>query len=133
MRISDRLVVAAVLLLTGCGQQGAPTGNVAAPAAGEPDQASDAKADERVLCAQGSDSLRRDCTLEQTETARGLIVTVRHPDGAFHRLLVTQDGPGVVAADGAEPAHVSTAGAQSIDVSIGTDRYRLPATIKAGR
>ena len=62
-------------------------------------------------------------------TAQGLILTVHRPDGGFHRLLV-KPGYGVVAADGAEEAKVTIVGANEIEVAIGGDRYRLPATVK---
>lgn len=58
------------------------------------------------------------------------MLTVRHPDGAFHRLLVTKDGRGVIAADGAETAVVTIIANGEIEVALGGDRYRLPATVK---
>ncbi len=63
-------------------------------------------------------------------TADGLTLTVRAPDGSFRRLRVTDDGRGVVAADGALPAIVTIVGDGIIEVVIADDRYRLPATIK---
>ena len=67
------------------------------------------------------------------QTGSGLMLTVRHADdGRFHRLLVTRDGRGVVAADGAERAVVAIAG-DGIEVVIGGDRYRLPATVRRAR
>lgn len=83
-----------------------------------------------ILCAQAGAALTRACTVEQMQGPDGLILTVRRPDGGFHRLLATRDGRGVVAADGAEQAQVSIAGADGIDVVLGDDRYRLPATVK---
>jgi hypothetical protein len=59
------------------------------------------------------------------------VLTLHNPDGGFHRLLVTKDGRGVVAADGAEPAIVRVVGEREIEVAIGGDRYRLPATVAA--
>ena len=47
----------------------------------------------------------------------------------FHRLLV-KPGYGVVAADGAEKAKVIIIGDGQIEVAIGGDRFRLPATVK---
>ena len=87
--------------------------------------------DGRVVCAQGDGALGRACTLDREQSLQGLILTVRHPDGAFHRLLVTKDGRGVIAADGAETAKVTILGNQEIEVALGGDRYRLPATVKA--
>lgn len=84
----------------------------------------------QVICARaGSDDFARRCTLERTKDAQGLILTVRHPDGAFRRLLVTKDGRGVIAADGAEMAKVTVRSADEIEVMLGGDRYRLPATV----
>lgn len=68
------------------------------------------------------------CTVERIAGERGLTLLVRHPDGGFRRLTVTTDGRGVAAADGAEPARVTVAG-DAIDVAVGGDRYRLPATV----
>ena len=77
--------------------------------------------------------MRPACTVERSTDRDGMVLTIREPDGGFRRLRVTRDGRGVVAADGAEPARVSVRDATSIDVAIGTDRYRLPATIGTAR
>lgn len=55
---------------------------------------------------------------------------MRHADGGFRRLLVTHDGRGVVAADGAEAAVVATVADNMIEVTLGNDRIRLPATVR---
>ena len=55
---------------------------------------------------------------------------VRKPDGGFRRLRVTRDGRGVVAADGAERAQVTIIADDRIEVSIGGDTFRLPATVR---
>jgi len=70
------------------------------------------------------------CTVERTAGQDGLVLTIHHPDGAFRRLLVTRDGRGVIAADGAEPAVVRVTGADRIEVALGGDSYRLPATVR---
>jgi len=88
--------------------------------------------DGRILCARGDAPLTRSCTVEQVQGPDGLTLTVRQPDGGFHRLLVTRDGRGVIAADGAQPAKVTIVGASDIEVVVGTSRYRLPATVKGG-
>ena len=74
--------------------------------------------------------LTRTCSVEQATTSRGLVLTLRHPDGSFHRLLATRDGRGLVAADGAAPARLTIVGPDLIEVALGDDRYRLPATVK---
>jgi hypothetical protein len=118
----------AVALLAGCGVQ--PTGNTAEPLAQAPNQT--VAADEpRIPCAApGSTELSPVCTVDRTETPDGVILTLRHPDGGFHRLQITRDGRGVIAADGAEPAKVTPLGPDSIEVELGGARYRLPATVR---
>ena len=75
----------------------------------------------------GATTFEPDCGIEKSSGPDGGIVTLRHPDGGFRRLIVTRDGRGVVAADGAEAASVRMSGASEIEVSLGGDRYRLPA------
>ena len=88
----------------------------------------------RVECAlKGAEAFDRICTIDRVAGAEGLTLTIRSPDGSFRRLLVTHDGRGVIAADGAAPALVSVVADNRIEVTIENDRYRLPATVKAGR
>lgn len=86
--------------------------------------------DGMVPCARGNAGLARVCSVERTSTNRGPMLTLRRPDGSFHRLLATHDGRGLVAADGAEPARVAVVGPDLIEVTVAADRYRLPATVK---
>lgn len=107
-----------LLLLAACGSQGG----------GQADHAADAG---EIDCApHGASDFKRVCTLDRVAGEDGLSLVVHNPDGGFHRLLVTKDGRGVVAADGAEKAMVTIAGPGAIEVAIGGDRYQLPATIK---
>lgn len=92
-----------------------------------------ARAEGRVPCAVGPHRFAPVCTIDRTETQDGLFLTMRHPDGGFHRLLVTTDGRGVVAADGAEPARVRPLGATAIEVALGPVRYVLPATVGSAK
>ena len=97
----------------------------------EANQSSDAADGGRVECAlAGAKAFARTCTLDRAEGADGLFLTLHHPDGGFDRLQVTKDGRGVVAADGAQPAVVKLVGSDTIEVAIGADRYRLPATVR---
>jgi hypothetical protein len=128
--MSMRISSAALLGLSLAACQGSPSGNRAALAEVEANASADAVDDGRIVCApQGNTAFARQCTLDRSMTAQGLILTVRRPDGGFHRLLV-KPGYGVVAADGAEEAKVVIVGAHEIEVTIGGDRYRLPATMK---
>lgn len=150
MRISDRVrsscrlatarsgrgvAGSVVLLLAACSAPNAPADtNTLAQA--ETAQGQAAADDGRILCARGSATLARTCTVEvaQDNGTRegGSTLTVRNAEGGFHRLRITRDGRGVVAADGAEPARVTIVGSGEIEVAIGDARYRLPATVKAG-
>jgi hypothetical protein len=88
------------------------------------------KAEERIECAvDGASEFERTCTVERTAGPESLL-TLRSPSGSFRRLAVTLDGRGVMAADGAEPATVTIVGRDLIEVSIGSDRYRLPARVR---
>lgn len=93
-----------------------------------------AEARDRIVCRIGDAvAFAPACAIERSMEDRGLVLTIRHPNGGFRRLLVTKDGRGVIAADGAEPARVSTTGPGEIEVAVGGDAYRLPATIRPAR
>ena len=106
-----------LLLLTACGQAD-PAGQAAAE-------------DHRIEC-RIANSLQFDrfCTIEHGESDAGRTLVVRKPDGGFRRLLVARDGRGVVAADGAERAQVTIIADDRIEVAIGGDTFRLPATVR---
>jgi hypothetical protein len=88
------------------------------------------EAAERVECAvDGAAAFERVCTVERVSGPE-LRLILRSPSGSFRRLQVTRDGRGVAAADGAEPASVTVIGRDLIEVSIGSDRYRLPARVR---
>ncbi len=84
-----------------------------------------------VPCApHGTATFDVSCPVERIVSANGLILVVHHPDGGFRRLQVTTDGRGVVTADGSETALVSVINPGTIEVAVGDDRYRLPATVQ---
>ena len=122
------LAAAALLLLAACGDPGRATEE--ALAAAEQKAADDGRLDCAV---EGETAFSRACTMERLQGPEGTTLTIRHPSGGFRRLLVTTDGRGVVAADGADPAVVSVIADNKIEVSIAGDRYQLPATVKDGR
>lgn len=87
--------------------------------------------DTLIACQRaGTATFKRDCTAERSESPDGTILTLRRPDGGFRRLLIAGDGQGVIAADGAEVAEVRMSGDSEIEVTLGGDRYRLPAQAK---
>ena len=119
-----------LLLLAACGEAKTDPAKLAQA---EAQQRASADDNGRIVCARGGSSdFARACTLDRVAGPQGLVLTLTHPDGGFHRLLVTKDGRGVVAADGAERAEVKVVGPGEIEVRLGGDRYRLPATVKPG-
>ncbi len=84
-----------------------------------------------ISCAvSGASVFAARCQVETAQTKEGLILTLRHPDGGFRRLLVVKDGRGVIAADGADAALVKPIANNLIEVALAGDTYRLPATVK---
>ena len=82
----------------------------------------------RVECAiAGAATFKRDCTLARMASSDGTVLVVGREGAGYRRLLVTTDGRGVVAADGAEPASVTIIGDGQIEVAVGGDLFRLPA------
>jgi hypothetical protein len=115
------LVLTALSLTAACGDAEAGGDAPAGAEAGE----------ERIDCAPaGAVEFQRVCTVDRVQGEEGTILTVRHPDGGFRRLLVMSDGRGVIAADGAEKAVVSIISDDRVEVALAGHRYRLPATIK---
>ena len=108
-------LILALSLLAGCGAEG---------------RDASAADDGRIYCRIGNAAqFERFCTIERARGEEGLVLVVRKPDGGFRRLLVTEDGRGVAAADGAEAARVTIIGEDRIEVTIGGDTFRLPATV----
>jgi hypothetical protein len=114
MRISS---AGALLLLAACSQ------------AATEDAATAADADDMIDCAvAGATAFERICAVERTQAEGAPVLVVRHPDGGFRRFEVSGDGTGLATADGAQPAAV-TQRDDGIEIAVGTDRYRFPATI----
>ena len=113
--------------LTACNR--APDNSVLA--AVEADQAREAAEAGRVPCAlAGATVFRMDCTMERIASTDGETLVLGRADAGYQRFRVATDGRGVVAADGAEQARVSIVEDGLIEVAVGQDRYRLPATMK---
>ena len=115
----------ALLLLATCGNPNKATQDALSGAA---------EGDDRIACAvDGAAQWERSCAIELVSGPDGTSLTLRHPSGGFRRLLVATDGRGVIAADGADPAVVTLASDNRIQVAVAGDRYLLPATIKNRR
>ncbi|MFL9842750.1 hypothetical protein ABS767_17395 [Sphingomonas sp. ST-64] len=129
LRISEVIAAAALLTLAACDRPKVQTEAERAEAARAMEKR--AAAEGRIPCAlNGTSDFATRCTIDRVQSQDGLMLTIRHPDGGFHRLRVTKDGRGVVAADGARQALVSVIAPDAIEVAIDDVRYRLPATVK---
>lgn len=125
MRISSLLLFLAV---TACG---GPEGDASSLEEAEAKARADAADNGQVDCALGGETqFTRSCTVERTVSDGDLILTIRDATGGFRRFRVMKDGSGLTTADGAEPATIRTLGNNAVEVQVGLDRYRLPATIK---
>lgn len=79
-----------------------------------------------VECALGgATTFAKTCAIEPGD---GSAVTLRHRDGGFRRLTRQDDGV-MGTADGAETVDVVMLDDGRAELSIGEDRYRLPATL----
>lgn len=132
--MSMRIFSAALplVLLAACGSAPeAPPAPKSPPVPATVEAASALARENRISClVGGATDFGADCTIDRGLAKEGLMITVRHPDGGFRRLLVTKDGRGMIAADGAEPAKLTTIGKDLIEVAVAGDRYRFPATVK---
>jgi hypothetical protein len=135
--ISDRPFALGVVMvlaasLAACGQSS--TANQSALADAETQARSKAADDGKIDCMPaGETAFLRACDIERGRDDDGaMTLIIRHPDGGFRRLLIANDGRGVIAADGAEQAVVTTISPREIEVALGGNRYRLPATVKPG-
>lgn len=110
------------LVLAACDKPSQDDGGTVADAA--------AKAASVPCALGGAKGFDANCTVERTVSGDGLLLVMHHPDGGFRRLLVATDGRGVTTADGSDQATIKLVGPGLIEVDVGEDRYRLPATVK---
>ena len=113
------------LLLAACSGEESGSGAQSADTSNTP--TGDAALSAGVTCATGgAQTFTSSCTVEQARVEGAPVLVIRHPDGGFRRLAVKN---GTVAeADGAQQAVVTRDG-DTIGVSIGSDRYRLDASV----
>jgi hypothetical protein len=114
------LLLAPLAVLAACsgstGDANLQGNGAAAPPPGQPDN--------RIDCQPaGAAAFERACTVDSAETSRGRVFTIRKADGGFRRLLWRNND--FVAADGAQPAHVTHPADGIVEVEIGGDRFRF--------
>lgn len=111
-RTSDpRLLIAPLALLASCGEE-------------PPEPPADTGWPRVVACGPDGGDRVLDCPLEVADADGGYRMTVRQPEGGFHR--IDTDGARWTAADGAAPLEVVGLAAGGIDVRIGGWQYRMP-------
>ncbi len=115
-----------ICLVTACGR---PDNEVLAEA--EERAASQAPDDGKIECAiNGDTNFSKGCETERLAGEDGVTLIIRHPDGGFRRFNILTDGRGLAAADGAEQAKISIVEDNKILVSVGPDKYIIPAKMK---
>lgn len=125
-RISSALAL--ILLLSAC--ENRPDNDVLAEA--EERAGDQAGSDGKIECAiDGASDFTRGCFTERLSGEGGVTMIIRHPDGGFRRFNVLTDGHGLEAADGFDRAKISIVEDGKILVTVGPDRYMLPAQIKS--
>lgn len=85
----------------------------------------------RIPCALGAGApFAPDCRIEIVEDARGRLLILSRPDGAFRRVRIGADGtPG--AADGAAEPRTARSG-DTIGIAFGDERYAVPVAALGG-
>jgi hypothetical protein len=124
----SKVIASAILLaaLASCGGDDARTLEEV-----EKDVADQAARDGKIECAlAGSDAFERVCTTEQISASDGAILVIRHPDGGFRRFNILTDGRGLAPADGFDETRIRLLDDNSIELTSGDDKYRLPAQVK---
>lgn len=87
----------------------------------------EAPAGVRVACALDGAQVFGGCAVERASRGGETVLTLSAPDGGFRRLTVAADGGAIAAADGAEPARIAAGPSGEVEVTIASDRFRLPA------
>ncbi len=125
MRTSDfRLAVALTTFAVLAGCSGNPPSEPESLTGGD---------ESRIACALGDETeFTEQCDAERVQNGDKRELVLRHPDGGFRRFEIVSDGRGLVAADGSEEAVVMPLSDGRIQLSVGSDRYQLPATVKPG-
>jgi len=125
-----RIFSGAVLLTVLAACDSAPDNSVLAEA--EERAKAQAGDDGRISCAvNGAADFQKACETERISGPDGTTLIIRHSDGGFRRFQVLTDGQGLQPADGSEDAQIQIVEDNLIEVTVGSDKYRLPAKVKA--
>ncbi len=87
------------------------------------DKVATAAPDDRIECAiSGATDFTRACAVERSE---GTMLVLRHADGGFRRIDLSADGT-ITATDGSDEPEGKVMPDSRYELTIGSDRYRLP-------
>jgi hypothetical protein len=79
--------------------------------------------DDRIECATGGAAeFAKTCAIERGE---GTALILRHTDGGFRRINLSEDGT-ITAADGSDAPGGKVLPDGRFELTLGSDRYRLP-------
>lgn len=103
---------------------------LAACSSGTENPATPPRVGETIECAVGGAvEFKPVCTVERSHTKGFLTLIVHHPDGAFRRFDVLDNGRGLALADGIDQA-VTSYQDHHAEIAVGMDRYRFPITVR---
>lgn len=124
-----RRVVARLMVSVGLVMLAACNGDAEEATLGE-QTTGEADASRSIPCAlDESPEFSAICTRTTIPGEEGSQLILEGPDGSFRRFMIVSDGRGLVAADGAIQPQIRILADDRIEVEIGGDRYRLPATV----
>jgi hypothetical protein len=96
---------------------------LAACSAAPEDKVATAAPDDRIECATGGAiDFTRACAVEKGE---GTALVLRHADGGFRRIDLAPDGT-ITASDGSDDPNGKALPDGRFELTLGSDRYRLP-------
>ncbi len=115
LRISSAVLLAAVL--AACSSESGTSAAAGEGSSGAP------AVSVKVPCAlAGAKSYTAECAVERDSRDGKVLVTLRHPDGGFRRLIELDGGKRFAAADGSDEVAIEANG-KEIEVTLGDDHY----------
>ena len=118
LRISSAVLLAA---LAGCSSQ-----KVTPETEGQAGKAAPSAVTAVPCALADAKTFTASCEIERRNIDGKFIVTVRHPDGGFRRLVELDGGKAYSAADGSDEVALEANG-KEIELTLGDDHYLFPA------
>lgn len=127
------ICAATLVALAACGDAGEAEQAAKPEAAEETDSTTLTQSGESAIpCAlNGTADFKAVCKHSISGPADATQLVLEGPEGDFRRFNLLKDGRGLEAADGAEPAQIAVRDDGTILVTVGADKFILPATVKS--